>query len=451
MTTATLRQSYNPVGTRATTHVPLVPAKRHSSRCPDKNWAPFAGGRNLVEWTLASIPRDLFPRIILSTDRDGYDPATKCDVHRRDPALATVAADVQEVVRAVIEQYGLHDSYIWLLNPTSPFRGRDDFDDIAELIETTGCPAVISVSPVGPFLWQGDRPLFETTGRRINTQDGPQSYAVENGAFYVFRADAFLEQGSWYLRGMRRYEQSDASARVDIDTPDDFRAAQRIARTLRASDEASPSAETMRNETLAVDATIAPPVAPHLILLANHIGRYLDARRCLRITARDRVLDASCGMGYGSYLLAQQAARVVGLDINSGYLATARRLFGAPHLSFDTIDAHFAEPREPFDKLVCIETYEHVPPDGIAAFMNRLLGALVNGGDAYLTFPIGDDGPATDNPFHLNEPGLATIHQQFGERFSDLSYRVAHRRDSFGRCGPYACATLTGYRGDVPC
>lgn len=451
MTTATVQQSFRPSTARTITHVALVPAKRHSSRCPDKNWSPFGGGMNLVEWTLASIPQETLRRTILSTDRDDYLPVSNCEVHRRDPSLATVAADVQDVVRAVIEQYGLHDDYIWLLNPTAPFRRGEDYRRIAALIETWGCPAVVSVSPLGPFVWRNDQPMFPTTGRRINTQDARETFAVENGAFYVFHGGTFLKQGTWYLPGMRRYEQQDAVSRVDIDTPADFDEARRLAMAMRGEIAAPALAETLRNETLRIDAIIAPPVAAHVELLANHIGRYLDARRCLRITARDRVLDASCGMGYGSHLLARDAAGVTGLDVDPDYLTVARHLFATPNVTFDLYDTFFSEPREPYDKLVCIETYEHVPREGNAALLNRLLSCLVRGGDMFLTVPLGDDGPSEVNPFHVNEPRLATIHQQFGGRFSDLSYRIARRRDSFDRTGPYACVTLTGYRGDDPC
>lgn len=440
------------LSTTTMTHVALVPAKRHSSRCAEKNWRTFGCGRNLVEHTLSSIPQDVFSSVILSTDRTDYVPSVGCRVHHRDASLATVDADVGDLIRVVIERYELHDSYVWLLNPTTPFRERDDFERIHRLISRTDCPAVVSVTPVGPFVWKGDEPLFRTRGRRINTQDATGRYFVENGMFYVFRADAFLSHGTWYPPGTRRFVQEGLAKTIDIDTPEQFQEAQRVWRAMYggAAVESMPRVrETMRNETLAVESLIAPPVADHLVLLANHIGRYGRAIDALGIDAGASVLDVSCGSGYGSYLLARTAGRVVGLDVNPEFLGVARWAFAADNLEFTTYDRYFEDPHEPVDKLVCIETYEHLSRPELPVFLERIFGALAVGGDAFVTCPLGDDGPSDVNRFHLNEPRLATLHQQFFARFSDASYRVARRRDSFGQDGAYCCATLTGYRGDA--
>ncbi len=441
--------------TATTCHAALIPAKRHSSRCPDKNWRAFSGDGSLTDLVLSGVPSDLFAQVILSTDRPEYEPPVACEVHRRDATLATVEADVQDVVRQVIEQYGLHDSYVWLLNPTSPFRAREDFERIAELIDRTGCPAVVSVTPVGPYVWQGDRPMFTTSGRRTNTQDAVDRYFVENGMFYVFRAADFMERGTWYLPGVRRYVQQGLASSIDIDTPEDFREAQALWRSRRGRDEEaappalSPAVETIRNETLAVEELIAPPVAPHLTLLAGHVGRYALAAEALGIHGAHTVLDASCGQGYGSYLLARQAGRVVGLDVNPQYLEVADRCFTADNLTFQTYQAYFDGPHDPVDKLVCIETYEHLPVEEVRAFWHRLLGALAPGGDAFVTCPLGDDGPSAANPHHLNEPRIETLHRHLAGRFANATYRIAQRTDSYGQTGEYVCATLSGYSGDA--
>src|SRR5512137_2082064 len=47
-----------------------------------------------------------------------------------------------------------------------------------------------------------------------------------------------------------------------------------------------------------------------------------------------RVLDAACGEGYGSYLLAATAREVVGVDIAAEAIAHARRRYDAPNLRY---------------------------------------------------------------------------------------------------------------------
>lgn len=435
--------------TLTTCHAAVIPAKRHSSRCPDKNWLEFAGGASLTDLALASLPGEVFSSVILSTDHPDYHPPLPCEVHRRDASTATVEADVQDLLRGIIEQYRLHDVYVWLLNPTSPFRDRQDFERISRLIEQTDCPAVVSVSPVSPFLWKGDEPMFATSGRRRNTQDAGDEYCVENGMFYVFRGADFLDAGTWYLPGVQRYVQPGVTKAIDIDTPEDFREARSVWAAVHSPGSAmTPASETFQNETLAIEDLIAPPVADHLTLAASHIRRYVLASEGLNVCPSDRVLDASCGKGYGSHLLSLAAGSVVGLDVNPEYLSEARRLFAADNLQFMHYDEYFAERNTPADKLVCIETYEHLPPAELPVFLERLLGALRTGGDAFLTCPLGDDGPSTVNEFHLNEPSLATLHEQFAPRFAMCSFKIARRKDSFGQVGDYCCATLTGYRGD---
>src|SRR5512132_1392768 len=65
----------------------------------------------------------------------------------------------------------------------------------------------------------------------------------------------------------------------------------------------------------------------------EHWHRYAFARR---FVAGRRVLDAACGEGYGSALLAQTASAVVGLDIDAGVVAAAREAYAQrTNLRFD--------------------------------------------------------------------------------------------------------------------
>jgi len=431
-------------------HTAVIPAKAHSSRCPRKNWRAFADGRCLTDLAVASVPGDWFRGVIVSTDMADYQPEPPCQVHRRPAALATVEADVQDLLRVLIETYRLHESYIWLLNPTSPFRNRKDFAAIAELIERTGCPAVVSMTPVSPFLWDDNGPLFETRGRRPNTQDVPGRRFTENGMFYVFRGADFLEHGTWYLPGVQAYVQRGFGSTVDIDTEADFAEAARLWAATDGSAQASAAdtPEILRNETLAVESLIREPLAEHVTLLANHFGRYTAAADALHIGPADRVLDASCGKGYGSWLLARRAGQVTGLDVAEDYLSVARDAFRADNLSFCTYDEYFARACEPADKIVCIETYEHLTEDEQAGFARRLLSALRIGGDAFFTCPLGNDAASTVNPFHLHEPGIGRLHERLAARFRECTYRVARRVDSFGQDSEYCQIILRGYLGE---
>src|SRR3546814_2694630 len=76
-----------------------------------------------------------------------------------------------------------------------------------------------------------------------------------------------------------------------------------------------------------------------------------------------RVLDAACGEGFGSALLARAGAHsVLGVDIADSAITHARSRYGAqPVLSFARADvcALDAFPDNSFDLIVSFETLEH--------------------------------------------------------------------------------------------
>jgi SAM-dependent methyltransferase len=77
-----------------------------------------------------------------------------------------------------------------------------------------------------------------------------------------------------------------------------------------------------------------------------------------------RVLDAACGEGYGSALLAAAGAQaVLGVDIDTDSIAHARRRYGnETRLRFERADVTALDhlPAASFDLIVSFETLEHV-------------------------------------------------------------------------------------------
>src|SRR6476659_2651714 len=78
------------------------------------------------------------------------------------------------------------------------------------------------------------------------------------------------------------------------------------------------------------------------------------ARRCAGL----RVADLACGEGYGSAVLAGEAADVIGVDANPEAFEHARRRYGRPNLRFErNLVEQFNEER---DTIVFLQTIEHV-------------------------------------------------------------------------------------------
>jgi SAM-dependent methyltransferase len=126
------------------------------------------------------------------------------------------------------------------------------------------------------------------------------------------------------------------------------------------------------------------------------------AERC----AGKRVVDMACGEGYGSAVLAETAAEVIGVDANPDAFEHARRRYRGPNLRFErALVEEFAD-GAPYEAIVFLQTIEHVEePEALLA---RFASLLSPGGVAYVTTPnrltLAPPGAErSDNPWHVRE------------------------------------------------
>ncbi|WP_374604278.1 class I SAM-dependent methyltransferase [Arenimonas sp.] len=136
----------------------------------------------------------------------------------------------------------------------------------------------------------------------------------------------------------------------------------------------------------------------------EHWHRYALARP---LAAGRRVLDAACGEGYGSALMARAGGRVLGLDADVETIEHARRRYaGVPGLVFEQADATAlgALPDASFDLVLSFETLEHVQAQ--EALLDGFARLLAPGGLLLVSTPdkrVYTDLTGEVNPHHVRE------------------------------------------------
>ena len=100
-----------------------------------------------------------------------------------------------------------------------------------------------------------------------------------------------------------------------------------------------------------------------LALSLSHIDHMVRYAFAAPFAKERRVLDITCGSGYGTQFMAIQGGKeVIGVDIDSSAIAYARKHYEHPNVSYIESDAHNVPQLESgsFDTIISFETIEHL-------------------------------------------------------------------------------------------
>jgi GT2 family glycosyltransferase/glycosyltransferase involved in cell wall biosynthesis len=153
----------------------------------------------------------------------------------------------------------------------------------------------------------------------------------------------------------------------------------------------------------------------------EHYHRYAMV---LDIVAGKAVLDVACGEGYGSYLMADVARSVIGVDISDETVQHASSAYKKPNLTFNqgsATDLNF--PDASFDVVVSFETIEHLAEQAeMLAEIRRVLrpdGLLVISSP---NRPVYSEESGEHNEFHVKELDFNEFDELLKTQFPTVKY-----------------------------
>jgi len=138
-----------------------------------------------------------------------------------------------------------------------------------------------------------------------------------------------------------------------------------------------------------------------------------------------RVLDAACGAGDGTAMLAESAVQAVGVDLSPAAIAEAKRRHGerARFVEGDLRALPFAD--GDFEYAVCFEALAHIAePEGALDELRRVVrpgGTLLVSTPNPATYPPG-------HPLHLSSTGPEELERLLRTRFANVA---VHRQQTY--------------------
>ena len=224
----------------------LIPARSGSKSIPQKNIRSFAGAPLIAYSIAAGLKAETVTRVVVSTD-DEQIAALARNYGAETPFLRPEELAQDETPDLPVFQHALDwladsESYqpdiVVQLRPTSPFRRITHINEaVYRLIEHPEADAVrtVCIPFQNPYkMWRINsfglmQPLIETDLREpynLPRQDLPEVY-WQTGYVDAAWADTILEKGS--MTGDRILPMIiDPNEWIDIDSPDDWRRAERL-------------------------------------------------------------------------------------------------------------------------------------------------------------------------------------------------------------------------------
>jgi ubiquinone/menaquinone biosynthesis C-methylase UbiE len=176
-----------------------------------------------------------------------------------------------------------------------------------------------------------------------------------------------------------------------------------------------PKAEALAGFVSGTPERFVPELMAGTALALEHLARYWWASA---LVSGRRVLDAGCGVGYGSAIFARAGAEeVVGVDLFGTAIDAAAR-YADPVLQFEIGDVRrLTFPDRHFDVVACFEVIEHVAEQDVV--LDELSRVLRKDGVLVISSPNKETSGQL-NPHHVRELTREALRSALLKRFTHV-------------------------------
>lgn len=216
----------------------LITARGGSKGIPHKNIKPL-NGKPLIYYAI-DVARQFVDDEDICVSTDGYDIiktvedyGLKVPFKRPDELASDTAGSYEVILHAVkfYENLGRHYDNVVLLQPTSPFRTKEDVVGCINKYDDA-CDMVVSVKPAASNPYydifeedaNGNLMISKGDGKITRRQEAPKCYEY-NGAVYVININSLKAKHMNDFHIICFYEMSEIHS-VDLDTMLDWKYAE---------------------------------------------------------------------------------------------------------------------------------------------------------------------------------------------------------------------------------
>lgn len=399
-------------------------------------------GRPIIDYTLeAAINAPYIRGIYLITDdssmleRYGSLKKIKVVMHKHEEngdniRLKTILSSALKKIKGarpdlavlLLTSAPLRDAGI-LESALNYARSFEEYDSIVGVTRSRKSRfGVLNVGANGKTDYSQDRTCISYTGK------GQHYTAAVNGALYIVKTNRLGKLNEMLLSSRTYGFEMDEEAGKDIDSSADVAVAEAFLsmKEERFGQHARGRFNVQRlyihdDRQMGINRNVLDAMA-----YERHFMRYRKFLK--RISASDDVLDIACGSGYGSEILASKARSVTGVDCDPVTIKYAGRHHKKKNINFKTSAIEKFNPKRKFDKIISVETIEHLTdPEG---YMKKARGWLKPGGQIWLTCPLsGICRQEIENPFHISEITYEMLKRIMRKYFKTTSfYRLSGKK-----------------------